>query len=152
MEHHSRRPGDAGRYVAFKNMNEPNSTVLSFIRKYFDWNARSNERCKALANGSVESQQAIATSEMEYAELVSEFCTDSVTPQPISFGDDPMHSPDSEIIKSVDIAGANAVVRTANTGAYNFVSDYEYHLQHVNNQWRIESVLYVDEDGRYECL
>ena len=133
-------------------MSEPNSVVMSFIREYFDWNARSNDRCNTPAKGSLDWQQAIALSETEYADMISEFCTESVTPQSISFGDDPMHAPDSEIITSVDVNGAKAMVRTANTGAHKIVSDYEYHLQCVNDIWRIESVLFVDEDGKYECL
>jgi hypothetical protein len=37
-------------------------------------------------------------------------------------------------------------------GLYDFVSDYEYHLVREGNEWRITSLLYVDADGKYECL
>ncbi len=89
----------------------------------------------------------------EYGELVSQFCAASVTPQGISFGDDPMHHPDHETIESVTLSGREATVRTRHTGLYDFVSVYEYRLVQESAEWRNASLLYIDdEDERYECL
>ena len=63
-----------------------------------------------------------------------------------------MHDPDTETITSESVAGEMALVRARHVGLYNFVSDYEYHLVLVAGEWRIASLFYVDEDGKYECL
>ena len=133
-------------------MNTPAQTVLQFIVAYHDWNDRASSHSKVYENGSEAARSAIQAAEHEYSELINRFCMDSVTPQPISFGDDPMHGPASETIEHTDIDGETAIVRTKNIGMHDFVSEYEYHLKHSGDQWRIDSVLYMDEDGKHECL
>jgi hypothetical protein len=88
----------------------------------------------------------------EYRELISRFCTASVEPQGITFGDEGMHDPEREIVESVSIAGQSAIVRTKHVGLHDFVSVYEYHLVQEADEWRVASLLYVDEEGKYECL
>jgi hypothetical protein len=133
-------------------MNTPSQTVRAFIRAHYAWNAVANERSKALQPGSRAYQDAMQAAKREYAGLVSQLCAPSVVPQGISFGDDPMHHPDHETIESESMSGHAAVVQTRNIGLYEFVSDYEYHLVLTGGEWRIASLLYVDQDGKYESL
>ena len=63
-----------------------------------------------------------------------------------------MHHPKKETIESESISGATAIVETRHTGLHDFVSDYEYHLVQDAGEWRIASLLYVDENEKYECL
>lgn len=133
-------------------MNQPETTVKSFILAHSEWNRRSNDRCKKLRPGSIEGQRAIETAKTEYHEIIKRLGSKLAVPQPISFGDDPMHDPDSETIESVAVNDHTATVRTNNKGMFGFVSTYEYRLVKESSEWRISSLLYIDEDGSYECL
>ena len=88
----------------------------------------------------------------EYDALIARFCASSVQPQPVSYGSEPMHHPEKETIESESISGASAIVETRHTGSYDIVTDYEYHLVQEAGEWRIASLLYVAEDGKFECL
>ena len=133
-------------------METPSQRVRAFIEAYHAWNAAANESCKSLSPGSTEYEAAMAVAGREYDELVSRFCAPSVVRQGISFGGDPMHHPNCETIESESINGQTAVVRKRHVGLYSFVSDYEYHLVQAAGQWLIGSLLYLDQDGNYECL
>jgi Putative lumazine-binding len=129
-------------------MKTPQEAVLVFnIHAHHAWETAANRR-----RGSTDAGTALDVARREYRELVARFCAESVEPQPISFGDDVMHDPEREFIESVDIQGSSATVRTKHRGLYDYVSDYEYHLVQQAGGWRIASVLYVDGDGKYECL
>jgi hypothetical protein len=133
-------------------MNTPGQTVLAFIRAHSAWEAATNERAKPLRRGTSAYEAATEFASTEYDDLLARFCISSVNRQGISFGDDPMHRPEHESIDSVVIVGKNATVKTKNIGMHGFVSDYEYHLVDQSGEWRIGSLLYIDPDGKYECL
>ena len=134
-------------------MNFPEETVKLFIREYFNWNERANSLRKSHSFQGRLPEATIVKIRHEYLEIIDRFCTETVKPQPVSYGDDPMHSPDLELIKSIENDGKKAVVKTEYTEAtFNFKSDYEYYLCHCDNQWKIESILYVDRENKYECL
>lgn len=133
-------------------MNKPETTVESFIYDHAEWNRRSNDRCKALRPGSAEEQLAMEAAKFEYNAIIQRLGSKTVVPQPISFGDNPMHEPKRESIVSVDIDQVTATVRTRHIGMFDLVSNYEYRLIKESNEWRIASLQYVDEDGSYECL
>lgn len=133
-------------------MNQPEATVKSFIRAYAEWNQFANDRCNAVRSGSNEGQSAIKTAETEYYEIIKRHGSKLVVPQPIAFGDDTMHDPERESIDSVEVDEQIATVRTRHIGMFDFVSNYEYRLVKESNEWRIASLLYIDDDGSYECL
>ena len=134
------------------NMKTPESIVQLFIHTHAEWNRRSNERCKTLRPGSTEDQHAMETAKSEYNEIIKRFGSKNVVPQPISFGDNPMHDPERESIESTAIDGASVTVRTRHVDIHDLVSIYEYRLVQESNEWRISSLLYNDEKGSYECL
>ena len=63
-----------------------------------------------------------------------------------------MHSLEQEKIVKISQKDKAALVQTKHIDEDDFVSNYEYHLKVINGSWRISSVLYVDEDGKTECL
>jgi hypothetical protein len=133
-------------------MHTPEQTVAAFIQAYQTWNDRANERARPSRRSGTIDQQASAASNAEYDELVARFCAPPVVRQGIAFGDDSRHHPDREAILSAAVSGREAVVRTRHVGRYDFVSEYEYRLAQVAGEWRIASLLYLDEEGAYECL
>lgn len=139
-------------FILPKNMKQPESTVKIFIRAHAQWNQRSNSRCKLLRPGSVEKQRAMEIAKSEYQEIIQQLASKDVVPQPISFGDDGMHDPERESIQSVHVEETMAIIRSRHIGMYDIVSIYEYRLVKESNEWRISSLLYVDDDGSYECL
>jgi hypothetical protein len=128
-------------------MGTPSDVVISFIDAHYAWELAANKRHKEAGR---DSQQATDQASLEYDELISRFCAPTVKPQGIAFGDDPAHQ--HETIESVVLDGETAVVCTKQVGLHNVVSHYEYHLVAVDGQWKIASLLYVDEDGKHECL
>jgi hypothetical protein len=130
----------------------PAQVVCAFVAAYHAWNTAANDRGKTSRSGSAADEAAMKLTTAEYDGLISQFCVHSIERQGLSFGDDPMHDPQHETIESESISGANAIVRTRKVGLYDFVSDYEYHLVHEAGEWRIASLLYVDENEKYECL
>ena len=133
-------------------MHSPEQTVSDFIRAYHAWNERANDRAKMSRGSSAIEQEALACASAEYDDLVVRFCASSVVQQGISYGDESMHDPASERIESAATSDGMATVRTRQVGLHNFVSEYEYRLVREAGKWRIASLLYLDQDGGYECL
>jgi hypothetical protein len=134
-------------------MNTPSEAVLAFIAAHHAWEAAANARIRSLpGSNSPEHQSAIEVASREYSELVSRFCATSVKTQGVCYGDDGMHHPERETVESLSVAGQLAIVRTKHVGLRDFVSEYEYHLVQESAEWRVASLLYVDQDGKYECL
>jgi hypothetical protein len=133
-------------------MNTPAEIVISFVKAHFAWNVSANELSKALTPGSSADEAAMEVAKAEYDDLISRFCANSVNRQGIAFGDDPTHHPDRETIKSVSVSDQRAIVRTRSISPNGLASNYEYHLVRESGEWRIASLLYVDRDGRHECL
>ena len=125
----------------------PEETVMSFVRAHNTWENMANRRAKELGFGSA---GQIAT--QEYRQLISQLCTASVKPQPISFGNPPKHHPELETIQSVSTDGTKAIVATKYVDSNGFESRYEYCLAQEAERWRIDSLLYVDDEEKLECL
>lgn len=132
-------------------MDTPERTVSAFIQAYQAWNDRANDRSKPSRGSGTIDQEALAAANDEYDELVVRFCAPFVVRQAISYGDESMHDLAREMIESVAVSGQEATVRTKHMGLHDFESDYEYRLVQVGEEWRIASLLYIDEDGGFEC-
>jgi hypothetical protein len=126
----------------------PEKTVLAYIGAHCRWENQSREGDEKLGwvAGAIIAQH-------EYERLISHFCASSVRPQPLSYGEPTMHDPILETIESVSVSGgtANVITKRINTET-KVNSDYEYHLVSDSDGWRISSVLYVSDDGKFECL
>ena len=121
--------------------------MSSFLNAHCRWEREAHTSSLSLGV-SVASTLAAA----EYEKMLSQFCDSNVKPQPISFGDPPAHDPAEESIQSVSANEIQAVVTTEHIDDIDFTSLYEYHLVRVGREWRLKSLLYVDDDGKYECL
>jgi hypothetical protein len=133
-------------------MKSPEQTVRDFIRAYSAWNDRANERCEEARDRGEPQQAALVAAETDYRTLLERFCAPSVVPQGIAFGSESTHHPDRENLKSADVSASEAKIRTRNVGTSGFETDYEYRLVQADGEWRIASLLYIDEEGTYECL
>lgn len=118
-----------------------------FIKALHDWEVAAYQ-----ASERSDSAAAMNMAKDTYAALVREWCVPDLTPQPVSYGSDPSHGPETEQLVSAAITGDLCRVRTQHTGSTGFVSDYEYHLRLMDGEWLIEQLYYVDEDGKYEML
>jgi hypothetical protein len=122
------------------------------IAAHLAWNSAIAERVKCLRPGSKAYEAAIKLAEAEYDDIVSQLCASSVERQGIAFGGTPMHDPEHERIESKSISRKKALVKTRKADPDGFVSEYEYHLVQEASKWRVASLLYVDDTGKYECL
>src|SRR5258708_267274 len=128
-------------------MKTPFEAVAAFIVANHAWNLAANHRYESLhGSDSAGKQAAMDIASQEYRDLVSRFCSRSVAPQGVSCGDDGTHDPERESIQSVSVSGYSAIVRTKHVGLNNFVSEYEYHLVQESDEWKLSSLLYVDDD------
>jgi len=104
------------------------------------------------ASESNSSPAATETAKKNYNVLIREWCVADLTPQPISYGSDPNHDPDTERLVSAAMMENRCRVRTKHTNSTGFVCDYEYHLRFENGKWLVENLFYVCDDGMYEML
>lgn len=135
----------------FADTLEPKALVLAFIADYEAWNRYANEA----HTRDPRSGKGMAAAESAYATLTGKFCIPGHRHQPIAFGNKSTHTSENEVIVSVDSTGDTSVVKTRHTkkvGTLSLTDDYEYHLKKANGRWFIVSVLYVDEEGKYEGL
>lgn len=127
----------------------PEALVLMFIADYERWNNH------AFQISEPPTRAAMEAAESAYAELLRKFCEPGLQHQPIAFGSDPSHDRAREEIVGADIGAEISIVRTRQTklfGETSIASDYEYHLKKAGQRWLLTSLLYVDQDGKYECL
>lgn len=121
------------------------SSVNEFIRVYEEWN---NWAIKIPNNHS----ETINIISETYQKIINIFCHESVVPQNVAYGDEPFHSLKNETIIKVETDGDKACVFTKSKNMDNFEAEYEYQLIRENDQWYLKSLLYVCEDGKFECL
>ncbi|MDH3298349.1 MAG: RhsIA family immunity protein, partial [Gemmatimonadota bacterium] len=121
--------------------------LRGFIQALHDWEVaayQTSERNDSLA--------AMNMAKETYAALIREWCVPDLTPQPMSYGSDPNHGPDTEQLVSAAIVGDLCRVRTQHTNSTGFASDYEYHLRLIGGDWLTEQLYYVDQGEKYEML
>jgi hypothetical protein len=128
---------------------EPSEIVRNFISDYEAWNEYCNEVHTS------HSESGMQAAEAAYAMLLRKYCLPGHVGQPVSFGSRSAHVSAREVI--IDAVGdeETCVVRTCHSktvGSLNMADDYEYHLKRVGERWYLTSVLYVDEEGKYEGL
>lgn len=126
----------------------PSEITQSFISDYKTWND--------LAQSQYEKEKEKADIEIEeaYQKIITKYCQAGKKHQPLAFGSESIHHPEHEQIINEKIKGNKAIVKTEckKSGPVKFTDHYEYHFIKINNQWYLEEVYYVDEDGKYEGL
>lgn len=132
----------------FKGMG-PEEFVRAYIADYERWNTYACEAVEQFGNGG------IAAAEFAYAGLLGRYCPLGLSHQPIAFGSRSTHSSLNEAIVNTEPEPDGCLVKTCHTrtvGALTMEDDYEYHLKSADGRWFLTSVLYVDQDGKYEGL
>ncbi len=129
--------------------DDPAAFVRAFIGDYHAWNDYAHRIAEADPAGGMDAADAA------YAALVAKFCRPGLAPQGVAFGSDSSHDNARESVLGVEANGAAAIVRTrhaSSIGTTALAHDYEYHLQSADGRWFLASLLYVANDGKYECL
>ncbi|MBS0340598.1 MAG: hypothetical protein JSS56_08710 [Proteobacteria bacterium] len=127
----------------------PEELVRAFISDYDTWNQYSYQMSERDAVASIDAAEAA------YAQLSRKYCPPGQIHQPISFGSDSSHDSEREAIVDVATTEGASLVRTRHTktvGSLVMTRDHEFHLKSANGRWYLTSVLYVDEEGKYEGL
>jgi hypothetical protein len=126
----------------------PTEITKLFIIDYKIWNDK--------AHTHYEKEKGKADSEIEeaYQKLIAKYCQASKKHQPLAFGSESAHHPEQEQIIGEKIKGNKAIVKTEfkKSKPIKIAHHYEYHFIKINNQWFLEEVYYVDEEGKYEGL
>lgn len=122
-------------------------TVTGFMAAHCRWETETF----AAAQGA-DRATAFQDGQAAYETLIRHWCGNEVEPSGAAFGSDPTHDPAREVIRDGAVSGDKWIVRTRRTRSTGFKSDYEYHLQRAGDRWLIKSLLYVDDEGKYECL
>ncbi|SCK12016.1 hypothetical protein VAR608DRAFT_0651 [Variovorax sp. HW608] len=127
----------------------PEDLVRAFISDYDAWNRYSHLMSERDAIAGIDAAEAA------YAELSRKYCPPGQVHQPISFGSDSSHDSEREAIVDVATTDDASLVRTRHTkkvGSLVMARDHEFHLKRADGRWYLTSLLYVDEDGKYEGL
>ncbi|WP_170176702.1 NTF2 fold immunity protein [Litorilituus sediminis] len=127
-------------------MKTPEELVKSFISDYEKWN---NESCANYKNDKINGMKNATNN---YQLLIDKYCVSTLSPQGVAFGSESTHSLEQEKIVESSKKGNQAIIHSQHKDIHDFVSTYEYHLKVIDGCWRLTSVLYVDNDGKYECL
>jgi hypothetical protein len=130
---------------------DPAETVKAFIAAYHAWQDAAFARSQT-ADAYGRAAATKITIDEHDKQLVARFYAPTVEPQSPAYGTDSMHDLARESIESVSVDGAKAIVITKHIGLSGFVSQYEYHLVIIDGEWKLTSLLYVDSEGKYECL
>jgi len=128
---------------------EPADFVRAYIDDYESWNSFAND---VYAD---DSDAGFSAAESAYAALIAKYCPPGHRHQPVSFGSDASHDNKREAIVGVEPTAEGCIVKTRHTkvfGTLVVAHDHEYHLKHAGHRWFLTSVLYVDQDGKYEGL
>lgn len=113
------------------------------------------EFVKIKGQTSVEYMKLLSMVSSEYQKLIDRYCRQNYKSLNSSFGSESSHSPENEIIVSIQTIGENSIVKTQNTDrsqSGEFISDYEFHLSYENERWYLEQIFYVNDEGKYESL
>ena len=128
----------------------PIRLVQSFIADYRVWNDQAHKLSSAEVTYTGEAMQK--AEHLYKKNIISKYCKEGFSGQPIAFGSESSHHPKDEIIVFKDINEHNATIQTKHTDINGFVSDYEYRLSKENGRWYLDAVDYFDEDGKYPGL
>ena len=133
-------------------MSTPEQTVRDFIAAYYSWNENANEMARLARKSGQKTGAIIPLAQQDYDRIIDRFYATGVVAQGISFGNDAMHHPERESLESTSIEDSTAIIRTRHVSQYNMESIYEYHLENESGEWKLRSLLYMDDEGSYECL
>ena len=126
----------------------PEDFVRAYIADYESWNRFAFQVGAQDPRGS----GSMAAAESAYGALLSKYCPPGHPHQPLAFGSDSLHDTARETIVSAERVADGCVVKTRHAKTVTFTADYEYHLLRADQRWFLTSNLYVDTDGKYECL
>lgn len=126
--------------------NDPSKLTIEFIKDYKKWNDYAYNLSQTKNNDE--------NIEKEYKKIISKYCQLGKIHQGISFGSDSNHCPEKEKISKEIIKKNSAIIKTKFKDPKNSFLDaeYEYHFIKIENNWFLEEVYLVDEDGKYEGL
>lgn len=127
-------------------LKTPSEITLEFIKDFKKWNDFAYNL--SLNNNSED------LIESEYKKIIIKFCQATKSHQGISFGSHSDHCPEKERISKEIIKKDTAIIKTKFKDPKNSFLDaeYEYHFIKIENNWFLEEVYLVDEDGKYEGL
>ena len=126
--------------------NDPSKLTIEFIKDYKKWNDYAYNLSQTKNNDE--------NIEKEYKKIISKYCQLGKIHQGISFGSDSNHCPEKEKISKEIIKTNSAIIKTKFKDPKNSFLDaeYEYHFIKIENNWFLEEVYLIDEDGKYEGL
>ncbi|MGM9482508.1 hypothetical protein ACS5PN_15055 [Roseateles sp. NT4] len=127
----------------------PDEFVRAYIADYEHWNSFANDAY------TQDPDAGFDLAESAYASLIAKYCPPGFQHQPVAFGSDASHDNSREVVLGVELTPQGCVVRTKNTkliGTLAIANDYEYHLKKTAERWFLVSLLYVDQEGKYEGL
>ena len=126
--------------------NDPSKLTIEFIKDYKKWNDYAYNLSQTKNNDE--------NIEKEYKKIISKYCQLGKIHQGISFGSDSNHCPEKEKISKEIIKKNSAIIKTKFKDPKNSFLDaeYEYHFIKIENNWFLEEVYLIDEDGKYEGL
>ena len=127
--------------------NTPSEITIEFIKDFKKWNDFAY-------NLSLNNNNSDDLIEFEYKKIITKFCQATKSHQGISFGSHSDHCPEKEKISKEIIKTNSAIIKTKFKDPKNSFrdADYEYHFIKIKNNWFLEEVYLIDEDGKYEGL
>ncbi|MEL6672370.1 MAG: NTF2 fold immunity protein [Bacteroidota bacterium] len=127
-----------------QDLSTPAATVKSFIQAYQSWNDEAFLLKKGTAPEDLESVNEKI--EAGYAAFIQQFCIRDFNALSYSYGSQSAHRIEVEKIVKEMVEESIAILSTESgtKDQYDF-AQYQYHLQKVGDQWRINKLLWWDD-------
>lgn len=91
----------------------------------------------------------------EYKKMLEKYCRPNYKHLNVAFSSESSHDPYNETIVSVTTQHDKSIVKTKRrmlVGDTKYTDDFEFYLTYENDQWHLEQIYYVNEEGKYEGL
>lgn len=129
-------------------MKSPVELTKTFIASYKKWNDFAYQQHKA------KTPNANLNIAKMYDDIILEFCGPDKKYQGLAYGSEANHCPEQEQILGEKTTDRKAIVCTKFINQkFSFLThDYQYHFVLHHNNWRLEEVYLVDDNGMHICL
>lgn len=129
-------------------MKNPTELTKEFIVDYKQWNDFAFSTKK---NKEEDSKYKIGKM---YDDIILKFSYPEKQYQGLAYGSDSNHCPKQEVVIEEVVNAKSAIVKTKFTNEkFSFIThNYEYHFTLDKNNWILEELYLVDNDGKYKSL
>lgn len=122
------------------------SVAMSFLEARHAWEERA-----ASGADRHKGESRVDAAARTYATLVDRWCAPEVVPQPVSYGSPASWEPGKVAVLGGSATAGTCCIEVSDESSFGGTT-HELHLRWLNGRWAVTNLLFVDEEGKWECL